>query len=67
VTPLARTVTRTRYPARGAIRLEKGDELGRFLLGSTAILLFPEGKAEFLQGLTCDSPVQMGQKIGKIS
>jgi len=67
VTPLARTVTRTRYPARDAIRLEKGDELGRFLLGSTAILLFPEGKAEFLQGLTSDSPVQMGQKIGKLS
>jgi phosphatidylserine decarboxylase len=64
VTPLARTVTRTRYPARDAIHLEKGDELGRFLLGSTAILLFPEGKAEFLQGLTADSPVRMGQKIG---
>jgi phosphatidylserine decarboxylase len=64
VTPLARTVTRTRYPAREAIQFKKGDELGRFLLGSTAILLFPEGKAEFLQGLSADSPVRMGQKLG---
>ncbi|MFN3713829.1 MAG: archaetidylserine decarboxylase [Alcanivoracaceae bacterium] len=64
VTPLARTVTRIRYPARDAIHFNKGDELGRFLLGSTAILLFPEGKTDFLQGLTADSPVRMGQKLG---
>ena len=67
VAPQPRTIVRTRYPARDAIRLEKGDELGRFLLGSTAILLFPEGKAEFLQGLASESPVRMGQKIGSLN
>lgn len=67
VAPQPRTIVRTRYPAREAIYLEKGAELGRFLLGSTAILLFPPGKADFLQGLASDSPVRMGQKIGTIS
>jgi len=66
VTPQPRSITRTRYPARDAITLQKGDELGRFLLGSTAILLFPEGKAKFLEGITADSPLRMGQKIGTL-
>ena len=66
VTPQPRTITRTRYPAREAITLHKGDELGRFLLGSTAILLFPEGKAQFLEGITADSPLRMGQRIGSL-
>lgn len=66
VAPQPRSIVRTQYPARGEIRLEKGDELGRFLLGSTAILLFPEGKANFLQGLGEGSPVQMGQKLGEL-
>ena len=66
VAPQPRNIVRTQYPPRGEIRLEKGDELGRFLLGSTAILLFPENKASFLQGLGEGSPVQMGQKLGEI-
>lgn len=66
VTPQPRSITRTRYPARDAITLNKGDELGRFLLGSTAILLFPEGRAKFLEGMTADSPLRMGQKIGTL-
>lgn len=66
VAPQPRNIVRTQYPPRTEIRLEKGDELGRFLLGSTAILLFPENKASFLQGLGEGSPVQMGQKLGEI-
>lgn len=66
VAPQPRHIVRTQYPARAPIHLEKGAELGRFLLGSTAILLFPEGKAEFLAGLGEGSPMQMGQKIGAL-
>lgn len=66
VTPLARSVQRTRYALdnNGPIVLNKGDELGRFYLGSTAILLFPEGKASFNPSLAADSPVRMGEKLG---
>ena len=67
ITPLARAVQRVEYGAeqRGPIVLNKGDELGRFYLGSTAILLFPEGKVEFSAGMDAESPVQMGQKMGE--
>lgn len=66
VTPLARSVQRTRYALneKGPIVLNKGDELGRFYLGSTAILLFSEGKASFNSSLAADSPVRMGEKLG---
>ena len=64
VTPLARSVQRIDWPAK-AIKLNKGDELGRFLLGSTVILLFPEGVCQWRAGLGCDSPVRMGEVLGQ--
>ena len=62
-TPLARTVQQTNWP--GKIKLNRGDELGRFLLGSTVILLFPEDHCEWQAGLGCDSPVRMGERLGQ--
>lgn len=44
--------------------LAKGDEMGRFLLGSTAILLFPQGAMRWLPGLVAGSAVRMGGKMG---
>ncbi len=38
--PRHREVKRWQYPA-GSVALKKGDEMGRFLLGSTVVLLFP--------------------------
>lgn len=66
LTPLARTVQRTRYTqeTHQPITLHKGEELGRFYLGSTAILLFPQDTVEFNSALAPDSPVRMGEKIG---
>ncbi|WP_367109690.1 archaetidylserine decarboxylase [uncultured Psychrobacter sp.] len=47
------------------MKLEKGDELGRFYLGSTAIVILPkEAKADWLNGLHANSVVQMGQLLG---
>ena len=43
---------------------EKGAELGHFEFGSTAIVLFPEKKIEWLGYLTSGQAIQMGQKIG---
>jgi len=44
--------------------LEKGQELGRFYLGSTAILLCPKGLVKLDDSLVSNIPVKMGQKIG---
>lgn len=63
VTPLPRHIQRTVYPQE-KITLKKGDELGRFMLGSTAIVVFPEGRAGFIEGLGEGDALKMGEKIG---
>lgn len=48
--PTGSEVFRWQYPAEGpnAIRLEKGDEMGRFKLGSTVVLTFAKDAVELL-------------------
>ena len=48
--------------------LSKGDELGRFYLGSTAIVLLPPSlPANFVEGLAPGRTVRMGEKIAEFS
>ena len=65
VTPLPKQVVTTDYQRTTPITLEKGDELGRFLLGSTVVLLFPEGKARFESDLKAGSLVRVKGKLGQ--
>ena len=44
--------------------LAAGAELGRFYLGSTAIVLFGHGAVELNGKLAAESPVRMGQLLG---
>lgn len=47
------------------MRFEKGDELGRFYLGSTAIIVLPKAaKAAWQDSMTANSVVKMGQLLG---
>ena len=47
---------------------EKGDELGRFYLGSTAIVVLPKAaKADWQDSMKANSVVQMGQLLGNIN
>jgi len=41
-----------------------GDEMGRFYLGSTVVLVFEPGKAEWREGLKPGDPLRMGEAIG---
>lgn len=50
-----------------AVELSKGVEMGRFRLGSTAIVLFGHGVMEFDASLEASSPVTMGQLLGQES
>ena len=45
------------------IALKKGDEMGRFLLGSTVVLLFPEGPLNFNPAWTPACPVRLGEAM----
>jgi phosphatidylserine decarboxylase len=65
VTPLPKQVVTTDYQRTAPITLEKGDELGRFLLGSTVVLLFPEGKARFESDLKAGGLVRVKGKLGQ--
>ena len=43
----------------------KGEEMGRFQLGSTVILLLPRGAARWGAEFSAGAPLRMGQRIGE--
>lgn len=45
--------------------LAQGDEMGRFNMGSTVIMLFPEHSVEWNPELTAGWPLKMGEAIGR--
>jgi len=45
------------------IRLKQGDEMGRFLLGSTVVLLFPKGPLQFNPAWAPAAAVRLGQRM----
>ncbi|MGK9172044.1 archaetidylserine decarboxylase [Yokenella regensburgei] len=47
------------------LRLERGEELGHFELGSTVIVLFSAGKINWEETLNPGEVVQVGEKIGE--
>lgn len=64
VTPPRRTLKTVRYDQpQGPIHLAKGAELGRFKLGSTAIVLFGAKQIDWARELSEGSAVRMGQRL----
>ena len=49
----------------GQHRFAAGDEMGRFFLGSTVVLLFEPGLVEWLDGIGAGDAVLMGQALGR--
>ena len=45
--------------------LKKGDEVGRFMLGSTVVVCFGKNKVDWLNKITDNSVVKMGQCVGR--
>ncbi len=50
----------------GCITLAQGEEMGRFLLGSTVVMLFPQGVMQFDPDWTPTRPIVMGQTMGAL-
>jgi phosphatidylserine decarboxylase len=48
------------------IVLKKGDELGRFLLGSTVVMLFPKDKLHFNASWQPAGPVRLGETMANL-
>jgi phosphatidylserine decarboxylase len=48
----------------GAVNLSKGEEMGRFLLGSTVVMLFPANTMAFNPQWAAAQPVRLGESMG---
>ena len=57
--PRTGSISRHDYPA-GQVQLAQGEEMGRFLLGSTVVLLLPEAAPGWNPAWQAGGPVRMG-------
>ena len=65
LTPGPRHVRTWDYPdGKQPVRLARGEEMGRFNMGSTVILLFPKDKVAWSETLVPGAHVRMGDAIG---
>jgi phosphatidylserine decarboxylase len=48
----------------GQVSLIQGDELGRFLLGSTVVMLFPKDTLQFTPQWTPAKAIVLGEAMG---
>jgi len=48
------------------LSLRQGDEMGRFLLGSTVVMLFPQNSIQFPADWLSTRPLQMGESMSSI-
>ena len=45
----------------------QGEEMGRFLLGSTVVMLFPRGVVKFNADWAPQRPIRLGEKMGELA
>lgn len=67
VAPIKKKVQTTHYKQVEEISLRKGEEIGRFKLGSTAIVLFGKDVANWQEALQAGSSVTMGEQMGSLN
>ena len=67
ITPTAsRTIMRTDYNDQPAMKLAKGDEMGRFNMGSTVIILFGRDAVDWKPDLQATGMLNMGMELGRL-
>jgi len=68
ITPFDRNVRSVKYPTKGEVQepmtIEKGEEMGRFFLGSTIVVCFGKDKMHWLEDMQAERPVRLGESIG---
>jgi phosphatidylserine decarboxylase len=53
-------------PVSAGLRLERGQEMGRFNMGSTVIVLFPRGALEWQRELHAGTTLRVGQDMARL-
>ena len=61
--PRSKQVREWRYEGPNFIELRQGDEMGRFLLGSTVVMLFPSGDCRFNPAWAPEAAVRLGDMM----
>ncbi|MDQ2695573.1 MAG: archaetidylserine decarboxylase [Pseudomonadota bacterium] len=66
--PAGKAIRRWQYPdaGPGAVVLDKGDEMGRFNMGSTVIVVFGPQRVVWDPAIRPEARVRMGQRLGEI-
>jgi len=59
-------VTEWHYDS-GAVTLRRGDEMGRFLLGSTVVMLWPQRTLDWNPLWQSGAPVRLGEPMGQLA
>ena len=54
---------RTWHYEQAPVPLHQGEEMGRFLLGSTVVLLFPKGPLRFNPAWAPGRPIRLGEAM----
>lgn len=67
--PTGHSPSRVRYPETGpdSVVLERGEEMGRFNMGSSVILIYAPGTATWLDRLVAGLDVLQGQALGSLN
>jgi len=61
--PYGKEIQNWHYEGEQAISLEKGEEMGRFNMGSTVVMLLPKQMDKFKSELNAQTVVKMGQAM----
>lgn len=67
ITPMKKQIRTTHYPHSESVELAKGDEMGRFKLGSTAIVLFGPEAMHWEDRYEAGTSTRMGEAMGRIN
>lgn len=67
VAPIKRCIQTQDFRPRAPITLNKGEEMGRFKLGSTAIVLFGKNRVHWDDAYEAGSGTRMGERLGTLS
>lgn len=66
VAPNSRGVKATTYKGESAISFAKGEEMGRFRLGSTVVMVMPKGSVNWNAEQVAGKTVRMGEAFGAV-
>ena len=67
ITPAKNRIINDTQFSGNDIKLEQGQEMGRFNMGSTVILLFPKNVIQWSVDMVADKTIVMGEKVARVN